>query len=89
MKNMRQETVYYKRADSTEWKGSGVVIGQDGAVVFIRHSGILVRVYQSRLSKVNAQYEDKPELPSVPVNNKEHENIVHTDVSEISDDEQC
>ena len=61
------DRVYYKRVDSTEWKGPGVVIGQDGAVVFIRHGGILVRVHQSRLSKVNAQHEDKPELPSVPI----------------------
>lgn len=59
--------MYYKRADSTEWKGPGVVIGQDGAVVFIRHGGILIRAHQSRLSKVKDQDEDKPELPSAPV----------------------
>lgn len=35
------DKVYYKRADCTEWKGPGVVIGQDGAVVFVRHGGIL------------------------------------------------
>ena len=46
------EKVYYKRPDSKEWKGSGVVIGQDGAVVFVRHGGILVRVHQCRLTKV-------------------------------------
>jgi len=39
--------------------------------VFIRHSGILVRVHQSRLKKVNAQYEDKPILPGAPENSKE------------------
>lgn len=46
------DKVYYKRADSAEWKGPGVVIGQDGAVVFVRHGGILVRVHHLRLNKV-------------------------------------
>ncbi len=35
--NERYETgdkVYYKHADSAQWKGPGVVIGQDGAVIF-------------------------------------------------------
>lgn len=52
-------TVYYKRADSTEWKGPGVVIGQDGAIVFVRHGGILVRVHHSRLDKVQTQEQAK------------------------------
>ena len=43
------DKVYYKRPDSPEWKGSGVVIGQDGAVIFIRHGGVMVRVHQCRL----------------------------------------
>lgn len=81
------DRVYYKRADSTEWKGPAVVIGQDGSVVFVRHGGILVRVHQSRLNKVNAQDEDKPVLPDIPENSKENENVIHTDVSENSDDE--
>lgn len=66
------DRVYYKRADSTEWKGPAVVISQDGSVVFIRHGGILVRVHQSRLNKMNAQDEDKPVLPDIPENNKEN-----------------
>jgi hypothetical protein len=43
--------VYYKRPDSKEWKGPGVVIGQDGVVVFVRHGGLCVRVHQCRLQK--------------------------------------
>lgn len=36
------DKVYYKLPDSTEWKGPGVVIGQDGVVIFVRHGGTLV-----------------------------------------------
>ncbi len=49
------DKVYYKRVDCPEWKGPGVVIVQDGAFVFVRHGGTLVRVHQSRLSKTNTQ----------------------------------
>ena len=47
------DKVYYKRVDCTEWKGPGVVIGQDGAVIFVRHGGTYVRVHRSRLRKIN------------------------------------
>ena len=33
------EKVYCKRTDCVEWKGTGVVIGQDGVVIFVRHDG--------------------------------------------------
>ncbi|XP_062409954.1 uncharacterized protein LOC134100639 [Sardina pilchardus] len=49
------DKVYYKRADCTEWKGPGVVIGQDGVVIFVRHGGTYVRVHHSRLRKVDTQ----------------------------------
>ncbi|KAL5020643.1 hypothetical protein ScPMuIL_002273, partial [Solemya velum] len=52
-----RDKVFYKRPDSQEWKGPGVVIGQDGAVVFIRHGGTLVRVHRCRLSKVHPKVE--------------------------------
>ncbi|CAC5425237.1 unnamed protein product [Mytilus coruscus] len=47
------DKVYYKRPDNKEWKGPGIVIGQDGAVAFVRHGGMLVRVHQCRLTKVS------------------------------------
>lgn len=53
------DKVYYKRVNCTECKGPRVVIGQDGAVVFVRHGGILVRVHHSRLCKVNTEEQDK------------------------------
>lgn len=53
------DKVYYKRADNPEWKGPGAVIGQDGAVVFVRHGGTCIRVHHLRLRKVNADSSDK------------------------------
>ena len=66
------DKVYYKRPDSKEWKGPGVVIGQDGVVVFVRHGGILVRVHQCRLTKVSTTPET--EEKSNHTENSEHEN---------------
>uniref|UniRef100_M4AZE1 Integrase catalytic domain-containing protein n=1 Tax=Xiphophorus maculatus TaxID=8083 RepID=M4AZE1_XIPMA len=51
------DKVFYKRVDCPEWKGPGVVIGQDGAVVFVRHGGTCVRVHQLRLRKVTHENE--------------------------------
>ena len=45
------DKVYYKRPDSTKWKGPATIIGQEGAVVFARHGGTMVRVHKSRLQK--------------------------------------
>ena len=44
-----------------EWKGPGIVIGQDGVVIFVRHGGTYVRVHHSRLRKVGAS--EGPERP--------------------------
>lgn len=45
------DKVFYKRPDSQKWRGPGVVIGEDGPVVFVRHGGSLVRVHKCRLRK--------------------------------------
>ena len=47
------DKVFYKRTDCVEWKGPGVVIGQDGVVIFVRHGGTYVRVHHTRLRKAN------------------------------------
>lgn len=39
--------------DSKGWEGPGVVIGQDGVVIFVRRVGTYVRVHQSRLQRVD------------------------------------
>ncbi|XP_064616270.1 uncharacterized protein LOC135480371 [Liolophura sinensis] len=56
------DMVYYKRIDSPEWKGPGVVIGQDGAVTFVRHGGTCIRVHHSRLQKITRQAEIEEDL---------------------------
>ena len=45
------EKVFYMR-ESDKWKGPGVIIGQDGAVVFVRHGGAVVKVHRTRLRHV-------------------------------------
>lgn len=52
------DKVFYKRVDCPEWKGPGVVIGQDGVVIFVRHGGTCVRVHKLRLRKVTHENEE-------------------------------
>ena len=46
------DSVFYKRADSSEWHGPGAIIGRDGKVFLVRHGGVYVRVHTCRLVKV-------------------------------------
>ena len=45
--------VYSKRSDNNKWKGPAKVIGQDGPVVFIRHSGQLVKTHICQIQSTN------------------------------------
>ena len=45
------DEVFYKRNDSPEWRGPGIVIGKDGKQVIVRHGGTYVRVHVCRISK--------------------------------------
>ncbi|KAK3886296.1 hypothetical protein Pcinc_009540 [Petrolisthes cinctipes] len=45
------DEVFYKRNDSHEWHGPGVVIGRDGKQILVRHGGVHVRVYVCRLAR--------------------------------------
>ncbi|KAK3873854.1 hypothetical protein Pcinc_021147, partial [Petrolisthes cinctipes] len=44
------DEVFYKRNDSHEWHGPGVVIGRDGKQILVRHGGVYVRVHVCRLA---------------------------------------
>ena len=46
------DKVYYKRLTNTKWHGPGVVLGQDGQQVLVKHGGVYVRVHPCRLSLV-------------------------------------
>ena len=50
------DRVYYKRDDDHRWKGPGIVIGQDGKVVFVRHGSIYVRVPPCRLIRCGSEF---------------------------------
>ena len=53
MENLQNgDEVYFKRNDSTQWKGPGIIIGRDGKQVLVRHGGTYVRVHTCRLAKV-------------------------------------
>jgi len=45
------EEVFYKRNDSPEWRGPGVVIGRDGKQFLVKHGGTYVRVHECRISR--------------------------------------
>ena len=85
---MTADRVYYKQANCTEWKGPGVVIGQDGAAVFVRHGGILVRVHHSRLCKVNTQEQDKQTAQDVANRKAESEEGMTNNTVDSSDCDQ-
>ena len=44
------DEVFYKRNDSHEWHGPGVVIGRDGKQILVRHGSVYVRVHVCRLT---------------------------------------
>ena len=50
------QSVYYKRADSLEWKGPGIVIGKENQTVFVKHESAYVCVHPSRLLPENSEF---------------------------------
>jgi hypothetical protein len=68
--------VYYKRKDSKCWHGPGVVLGQDGQTVLVKHGGVYVRVHPCRLTLVDQEHNQnnqteqslsQKEIPSYPI----------------------
>lgn len=52
------DKVFYRRPNSDAWKGPATVMGQDGAVIFARHGGSLVRVHRCRLRLTTEAQDD-------------------------------
>ena len=68
------DNVYYKRNDSKEWRGPGVVIGRDGKQVLVKHGGTYIRVHTCRLTRV----------PEKEVENeREENNVIEDEVPEL------
>lgn len=55
------DKVYYKREDSVKWKGPGVVIGQDGKVILVRHGSTYVRVSANQILKAGEEFSSSSE----------------------------
>ena len=52
------DKVYYKRINFKGWKGPGVVLGQDGQFVLLRHGGAYYRVHPCQIMKVIPSEDD-------------------------------
>ena len=50
--------MYYKKKDSSYWKGPGRIIGNDNKQVFVRHGGIYIQASPGNLQLVNKVEED-------------------------------
>ena len=44
--------VYFKWNIDQKWRGPGIVIGRDGAIIFIMQGGLLYKVHCSRTQKI-------------------------------------
>ena len=58
LKYQTGDQVYYKKKDSSYWKGPGMVIGYYNKQVFVRHGGTYIRVSPCNLELVNKAEED-------------------------------
>ena len=47
------DEVFYKRKDSNQWRGPGIVIGRDGKQVLVRQGGELYRVHTCQLARLH------------------------------------
>ena len=56
------QQVFYKRKDTKGWKGPGVVLGQDGQYVLIRHASAYYRVHPCQLMKKRNPCATEPEI---------------------------
>ena len=57
------DLIYYKRDDSSRWRGPASIIGCDRKIIFVRHGGYVVRCHRSRVVKVNDIYSQSYKCP--------------------------
>ena len=87
------DEVYYKRDNSDMWKGPLKVLGQDGPVVFLRHSGHYIKPHLCQVQPTKSNSRDNDKANSKPIfntnknsDNSSNNNSSYVD-SEYSDDE--
>ena len=56
------EKVYYKRNDSKQWRGPGIIVGMDGKIVLVKHGGSLQRVNPIHLRSVRDTTVSQPDM---------------------------
>ena len=94
------DKVFYKRDKSERWLGPGIVVFQDGKVVFVRHGGVFVRVSPNRLIKAGEEFKpdkknDATHSEGIPEEVKrdqsENEDMSDEDVGQliIENNEEC
>ena len=76
------EETFYKRDDQQEWKGPRTVLGQDGAVIFIRHGSHYIKAH-SCCVQPKVQDDEQEPIPSSSAN--ECHNLIEDDKEKISE----
>ena len=64
--------VYYNRDNSHKRKGPGIVIGQDGKIILIRHGSIYVRVSSNSVVKAGTEFQSTNSANLEIIDNQEH-----------------
>ena len=86
------DLVYYKRKDSSKWKGPGTVVGKENKQILIKHGGYLHRVHPCSLQLVNSKEDSNKERMEEGREENNDEQVIDSvdnedDENDISDDE--
>ena len=77
--------VYYNRDNSNKRKGPGIVIGQDGKIILIRHGKVYVRVSSNSVVKAGTEFQSTNSANLEIIDNQEH--TTNSPLVDDSDDE--
>ena len=78
------DEVFYKRDDSNEWRGPGVVIGRDGKQLLVRHGGVYVRVHVCRLARTPVPLTAEGAETSGDVTASDHRHADHSLLEDVA-----
>ena len=81
---------FYKRNESSKWKGPGIVIGRDNHQVFVKHGGTYVRVNNRHLRRSTDTILERNNEESQMINYKKQSNsdltTVNCELKDAQDD---